>query len=723
MMSCVALFLCCPCAFSAPQPENGSVAMLNTDVFPYSLNVDGQTTLPHIFFFNTDKGDFTYLRPQVEMAARAGVHIYSFPLYVPMVPGTDELNFGHAEQLLERFIVVDPQAKFLVRLVLGPTSLWKGFREKSEANAGEYFRYADGTTSGFVSFASDAFLEPTSRQLREIVRHFEGKYPERMLVYHVAPALSEFFDIGYREKGADYSPANTIAFREYLKERYRDVGRLRKAWGDEAITFESARVPMPAEGRFPMRLVLDRRIRAFYEPIEERAWVDYSQFYSELMSDHLIRWCKIVKEETGGNKMTAAFYGYLFTLPGSFCGHLDLEKVLKSEHVDVLCSPVSYHDRGSGGAGSFMSPVDSVVLNRKLWINEDDTRTHVIDVERHGGPPGFGVTASLDETLGVIDRNIANILTHGSGIWWMDLGASGMFNSQDVWDLIDRRQDLFRESEDAGKSTSADVHLIVDEESKTYFADDYGFDRSVLHNVLSALNRSSATVESYLLSDYVSGRTPRAELVVFANTFKMSQRQMRAVRARLARDKSHRVWCFLPGFIDGKGSYDTATVEKLTGFTISLQPGRVATEGAYGAFEGLTWNDGGNDLDLEERPMVSDRECTVIGRYISDNLPSCAMRSSDGVYSFYLGSPGASPELCRSILETAGVHVWADQPALVKKTNRYLFVYTGRAGELTLNVPDGMVLKGLDGETVSTTANRASLTTDETGARWFECAE
>ena len=718
-----ACWLYCLLAAGTLYANDKSSARLNTDVFPYNFNVDGEATLPQMFFFNTGVGNDTYLRPQVEMAAKAGVHIYSFPLWVPMKYPTDEPDFTHPERLLEKFIAVDPEAKFLVRLVLGPSSSWKKYNKKNASNASEYSKYADGTTSGLVSFASEDFLEPTSIQLRKIVRHFEAKYPDRMLVYHVASRQSEFFDIGYRQKGPDCSEANTVAFRKFLKDRYQDVDSLRRAWGNDNVTFMNARVPMPEKGRFPMRLVLDKRIRAFYRPVEERAWIDYSQFYSKLISDHVIRWCRIVKEETGGNKMTAAFYGYLFALSGSFSGHLNLAGVLKSEYVDLLCSPVSYRDRTAGGPGSFMSPVDSVILHKKLWINEDDTRTHAIDEKTHGRKPGFGATTNLDETIGVIDRNIANILSHGAGIWWMDLHASGMFNSPDVWDLIERRQDFFRKSEKAAKRYSADVQLIVDEESKTYVADDFSFDRSVLHNVLTALNGSSATVESYLFSDYLSGKTPRADLVVFANTFKMSAEQMTAVKTRLAGDKSHRVWCFLPGYIDGDGSYDTGNVEKLTGFTVSLQPGKVGTRGIYGNFEGLAWNASANNLDLEERPVVDGEGCKIIGRYISDGLPSCAMKSSNGIYSFYLGSPGANAELCRGILKTAGVHIWTDRPAVVTRNNKYLFVYTGEEGKLTLNVPEGIELRTTKGEAVRAGANRVSLSMDKTGVQWFEFTE
>ncbi|MHC4407284.1 MAG: beta-galactosidase, partial [Planctomycetota bacterium] len=302
-----ALCLCCFLAAGTLYANDKSSSELDTDVFPYRFNVDGKSTLPQMFFFNTDKGDDTYLRPQVEMASKAGVHIYSFPLSVPMKYPTDEPNFAHAEKLLEKFIAIDPQAQFLVRLVLGPNWSWRKYHERNASNSGEYSKYADGTTSRSVPFASEDFLEPTSIQLRKIVRHFEKQYPDRMLVYHVAAGQSEFFDIGYRQKGPDYSEANTVAFRKHLKDRYKDVAALRKAWGDDNVSFTNAGVPMPERGRFPMRLVLDKRIRAFYRPVEERAWIDYSQFYSKLLSDHLIRWCRIVKEETRGNRMTAAF--------------------------------------------------------------------------------------------------------------------------------------------------------------------------------------------------------------------------------------------------------------------------------------------------------------------------------------------------------------------------------------------------------------------------------
>ena len=60
----------------------------------------------------------------------------------------------------------------------------------------------------------------------------------------------------------------------------------------------------------------------------------------------------------------------------------------------------------------------------------------------------------------------------------------------------------------------------------------------------------------------------------------------------------------------------------------------------------LSWKAGGNNLDLEERPVANGDVCEIIGQCVSDGLPSCAMKSN-GVHSFYLGSPSILAALGR----------------------------------------------------------------------------
>ena len=238
--------------------------------------------------------------------------------------------------------------------------------------------------------------------------------------------------------------------------------------------------------------------------------------------------------------------------------------------------------------------------------------------------------------------------------------------------------------------------------------------------VHTELNRSSATVDTFLFSDYVAGRTPRAELVVFANCFKMSAQEAAAVQERLARDKSHRVWCYLPGYIGDTGKYDIANVAKITGFDVELVPGKIAATGTHGDLEEVTLlGMYARYLDLEERPVVRGEGCTIIGEYDSDGLPCAAMKSSNDVYSFFFGSPGIGVDCLRAILKMTSIHMWTDRPAVVTKNNKCLFVYTGKEGALTLNVPDGVTLKTTEGNPVPVEKNSLSLSVGKTGAQWF----
>lgn len=708
---------------AAIEPVENAIIRLDTSAYPYEFSVNGKKVLPQVFFFNTDIRNDTYLKPQVEMAKKAGIHIYSFPLQVPMKYPVNEPDYSRGEELLDKFIAIDPDARFIVRLVIGPNNYWKEFHKKNEQNASAYFTYYDGTTSSYVSFASKAFYDPTSEQLRKIVSYYEKKYGSHMLGYHVAPNLSEMFDTSYRRKGADYSEPNTEAFRTYLEKSYKNIGELRKAWGDKQVDFKNAKVPSPAENRFPMRTVQDRRINVFYKPVEERAWIDYSKFYSELISDHVIRWSRIVKEVTDGKKLTVAFYGYLFSLPGSFCGHFNLTEILQNQDIDVVCSPISYSARGTGGDGSFMAPVDSVILHKKLWINEDDTRTHVIDRKIYKNP-GYEITANEGETLGVIDRNLASILAHGCGTWWMDLHACGTFNSQSIWDLIEKRHELFENSKQVEKNYAASVQLIVDEKSRFYIADDYGFQRNVLPKIQSSLRKTSATVEIYMLNDYLSGETPRADMVVFADTFKLTSAQATALKVRLAKDKSHCIWCFLPGYIGDNDKYSLKNVEELTGFNLKIRPGKISSQGIRGAFKQLQWNTGPYELDLYERPVVQpSAEYQIFAQYVSDGKASSAMRVQRGIYTFFLGSPGGDENLFRAMLKVAGVHLWTEKPAVVQRNNKYISLYTGKAENLSVNIPEGIEVQALDAEIVEERKNTIELKLNETGSAWLKYME
>ena len=146
------------------------------------------------------------------------------------------------------------------------------------------------------------------------------------------------------------------AFRAWLSERYDDEA-LQAAWADEAITLASASVPdKPASSGTEA---------VFFELPAERPCADYLEFLSDLTAGHDCadsRACQ--RQGRAGCPRAGAPYGYSFEVPANDAGHLALRTLMDS-CVDGFVSPMSYTNRGVGGTGGFMGPVDSATVARE----------------------------------------------------------------------------------------------------------------------------------------------------------------------------------------------------------------------------------------------------------------------------------------------------------------------------------------------------------------------
>jgi hypothetical protein len=129
------------------------------------------------------------------------------------------------------------------------------------------------------------------------------------------------------------------------------------------------------------------------------------------------------------------FSGYLFKFSAastgpSVSGHYALRRLLDSPDIDVLCSPISYFDRGLGQSAPAMTAAESVALAGKMWLFEDDTRTYL----GSGNFPGaFDAVNTLEDTNKELIRNVGQEAVRNFATWWMDLGATGWFNDPRMW--------------------------------------------------------------------------------------------------------------------------------------------------------------------------------------------------------------------------------------------------------------------------------------------------
>ena len=109
---------------------------------------------------------------------------------------------------------------------------------------------------------------------------------------------------------------------------------------------------------------------------------EFARFQQSEMADHVAALTAACRRGTAGGKLVVFFYGYVFEFGAivndpSTSGHYALRRVLNCPDIDVLCSPISYFDRGLGQSGPAMTAAESVALAGKMWLSEDDTRTYL----------------------------------------------------------------------------------------------------------------------------------------------------------------------------------------------------------------------------------------------------------------------------------------------------------------------------------------------------------
>lgn len=616
------------------------------------LLLDGQVTVPFIFFYNTDIGgpEREYLlRGQMEVVRAAGCHIYSLPLRVPRVPGTNDPNFAWPEGLLDRFIALDPEALFLVRIYPGPDRSWKLWADVAPA---ELATYADGSTRN-MSLASTVYLREFEADLRAIVRHFEhSPYGPRIIAYQPGGPEHEMFGDQYREKGPDLSPANTARFRRWLARRYASDAALRAAWARPEVTLATAEIPRPEPGRFPMHGG-DRPMQVFYDLPAQRDWVDFSDYANDLAAECIMDWARVIKEETGRRKLSAFFYGYTMELPGSFSGHYALQRVLDCPDVDILAGPWSYMDRRGESPTSFMSLVDTIAAHGKLWFSEDDSRTNLLErrylpEDWETGFNGQITTANLEETLTVIQRNWTAIQTHRAGTWWMDLLAAGAFNHPALGELARRNMASYAAELAQPVPFRPEIAVIVDERSKEYVRSDWEANSWTMMLMRHYVGKLERKVGWYSLADFVAGVVPPSETYLFANAFVLDDAQQEAMWQRLRAEQARALWVYAPGYLRPSGP-DARRVGALTGVAVEESPGAQGSNGE-GLLAGLTW---GAEAEVRPRLVVRDGQAEVLGRF-RDGEVSAARTRAPGYDSIYLGDMLLSEEVLARLCGPVG---------------------------------------------------------------------
>jgi len=627
---------------------------------------------------------------QVELARDAGVHLYSFGISMPWPKPGEEPDFSQTDRAIERTLAHDPEGLLLPRFGMGPPEWWL------EQHPDDRMLFDDGKTEGW-SMASEAWRREMQEHLRALVRHCEEKYGDHMLGYHPCGQHTGewFYFRSWEPRLSDFSPAMSRGFARWVEAKYRTVEALRRAWRDEALTFDQITVPTGEEQ-------LHTTLGFFRDPQAERKVIDYFEYKQVAMEEPLELMARVIKDETQGQKLVCFFYGYLFDMHGiprgpQGSGHLALARLVQCPDVDILCSPISYLDRELGGAGCFMCAVDTVRGGGKLWLNEDDTRTYLTSPNDN-----FGRVETPQGTFWVHQRNFAQLWPRRLACWYMDLGGVGWLNGKDIWENIAPMQRFYQQHLDDPAKWSPEVALIVEEASPWYTACTSELHSPLVYQMRSQFFRLGTPFRIHLLSDLVAGRMPPAKAYFFLNCFHLDAAQRAAIQQ--VTEGGTAVWFYGGGFLGEEAS--DANMSAAIGLTVTRgepQPGKITpnlstppplTPGAPTA-------PFGPDTVLDPLWVVSEEGVEVIGRYADGGVAAAAKQTPHGLRA-YIGALHCPARLLRNFLQASDVHLYSDSDDVVLTDGEFLgFVATSPGPKRLIFPGPRTVVNALDGQEVA----------------------
>ena len=473
---------------------------------------------------------------QVALARDAGIDFVSLPVPMPWPRPGEEPDYSAADAVCRNVLRVNPKALLLPRVGMEPPKWWK------EQYPDHVMVWEDGKQPQGVAVASSQYRKDAAAALAAFVRHLEEKFGENVAGYHPCGHNTGewFYRRTWERKYSGYAPATRAAWRHWLQRQYPSETELQNAWGDDSARFATAEPPAPEERHANPGGV-------FRLPETERRIVDFNRFQQEAMADCVVALARSVRQASEGRKLSVFFYGYVFEFSAAYTGpaisgHYGLRRVLGSPDIDILCSPISYCDRGLGESAPAMTAAESVTLAGKLWLYEDDTATYLSS----GTFPGHNERVDTFEgSNNQLIRNVGQEACRNFATWWMDLGGTGWFNDRRFWETLKELDALDDPLTSKPQPYHPTVAAVVDEESMMWVAETgHRVTRPLLYEVRGVFARSGAPFGQYLFDDVVGGRVDTAQVLVFLNAWHLDS-PTRQKLLQQTRGKT-RVFCYAP---------------------------------------------------------------------------------------------------------------------------------------------------------------------------------
>lgn len=632
----------------------------------------------------------------------------------------------HFKYEVERILSVVPDACFIARISVHPPEWWL------DENPEEVLQFSDGIPTpvllntetytrqmrGMYSFCSKKWQKAAGDALVEMMDEFAKlPYADRIIGFLIAAgATSEWnsrLPLDKKETGAygDTSPAFREAFEHFLKEKYGEnapeprIPNLDErfyAWDfDRELAKQK---PANPRSKDPEALRRDNMIGSFLNVNKDQHTADFFRAWQMASADALVALGKRVKEKDSG-KLTGAFFGS-WGAGNRITGNTAvILRVLDSPYIDFLSNPGVYENRQPGGFTGLRSMLDAFRLRGKLYIVEDDIRTHLENEFWRD----LGELFTPEDSVNVLKREFGREICEDTHAWWFDQHyGGGRYRFEEAYECFRRQTQIAEFAYRMPREKNSEIAFIYDEESVHVISNQSMTELvEIFRNYEAA--RIGAPVDFYYHNDLSDPNMPDYKLYVFCNDLVLSDKEREAIKAKLRKNNATAIFVYAPGLInpDVKDQMlDVKHVSDITGITCELYDGKISPayktcsdelnlipNYVYGLFDrvekGNIWTEPKYAKRSYLFPAIfsCDKDAKVLARFCANGKPAITEKQLDGYTSVLYGAKIMTAALVRDYARKAGCHIYNDTEDVVYANKRFLTVHASHCGKVEIALP------------------------------------
>jgi len=671
----------------------------------------GAETVPAMFYRGTGFGQGApYALETLAEARKTGVGIYCAPVAGGRTfcsgnwwIGMGQYDFDVVDRYLDFVFRCEPSQRIMLLLPASPPDWWG--REFPDEICQDIHGKISQDYFASHSYASEKWLKDLDEAWGAFFEHIKKQpYYDRIVGYipisgRYGECLRANFNSQlYKRELTDYSPAELNGYRRWLKKTYGTIETMKAAYKAGTLPDSFDEIQLPGEKQ---RLRPDSTYLA--DPVVDRAVIDYYMFTNEASADAVIAFTKMLRKYGGDDKIIGLYQGYVLGNSGSpisfgsDSGHCAFGKMLKEAPVDFYAGPIDYCLRQMGSCAPPMSTPQSITLNGRIWLNEDDERTHI-----HGGPgrAEYNQASNLAESLAIQWRSFGTSMVDRSGMWLFPIQGGGCFDAPEFWQAFTT---MYQEMERAAANPAKDDHttriaVVVDPYSYHFRRLRYGDQLygSILSSSRDAFHKSGVAFDYYLLSDLEEIPDDYPAYFMLGN-FYLDRAQLNTINRRFKKDGKLLLWSYGSGYFrsekpNGRYSVSNKNITETIGINVNA-----VTKLAH--LQTLPTEDGKITTEALELPskfnpafFVDDENAQAFAQFTNEPLLegrfANAYKDLGDWKSVFLGMPVFQPEMVRDIARLAGAHVYTPvENIVVRIGNGYIMLHSDHEATVPLTLP------------------------------------